>query len=209
MDGVLIHSTRMHMKAWEDYLAPFGLDAGYVNTHMLGKRNDQIVGVMFGEHLSGEEVAAHGAAKERLYRELMAPVFDDHLVKGVQEFIRRAHEQGIPCALGTNAEPANVDFVLESAGLGGLLPVRVDGHQVEHPKPHPDIYLTAAQRLGVSPANCIVFEDSPGGMQAARAAGMHLVALLTTLAEAPEADLAIPDFLDTRLLPWLSSLTLR
>ena len=64
----------------------------------------------------------------------------------------------------------------------------------------------AAGRLGVDPANCVVFEDSPGGMQAARSAGAHLVGLLTTLTEAPSADLAIPDFLDERLLPWISAL---
>jgi beta-phosphoglucomutase-like phosphatase (HAD superfamily) len=57
----------------------------------------------------------------------------------------------------------------------------------------------------VDPANCIIFEDSPGGMKAARAAGARLVAVLTTVCEAPEAKLAIPDFLDERLMPWLMS----
>jgi beta-phosphoglucomutase-like phosphatase (HAD superfamily) len=81
----------------------------------------------------------------------------------------------------------------------------VDGHQVENPKPHPDVYLEAARRLNVDPANCIIFEDSPGGMKAARAAGARLVAVLTTVREAPEAELSIPDFLDKRLMPWLTS----
>jgi sugar-phosphatase len=85
----------------------------------------------------------------------------------------------------------------------------LDGGQVTHPKPDPEIYLEAARRLGVAPAQCVVFEDSPGGMQAARAAGTRLVALLTTLSAAPEADLEIRDFRDDRLLPWLSRLTLR
>jgi sugar-phosphatase len=79
----------------------------------------------------------------------------------------------------------------------------VDGGQVVHPKPHPEVVLKAAAGLGTPAANCVVFEDSPGGMQAARAAGARLVALLTTLADAPLADLAIPDF---NVVPFTSEL---
>ncbi len=76
------------------------------------------------------------------------------------------------------------------------------------PSPTPRSTVTAAQRLGVPPERCVVFEDSPGGMAAARSAGMRLVALLTTLPEAPEADLAIRDFGDERLTEWISGLRL-
>lgn len=204
MDGVLIHSTELHLVAWEKYLAPFGADGSWIRTHMLGKRNDQIVRAVFGEELSEAEVFEHGAAKERLYRELMTPVFEQHLVAGVRPLLEAAAAAGVPCALGTNAEPANVQFVLEGAGLAKFFRTTVDGQQVAHAKPHPEIYLTAAQRLGARPEQCVVFEDSPGGMQAARAAGMRLVALLTTLDAAPAADLAIADFRDPRLAEWLS-----
>jgi beta-phosphoglucomutase len=110
----------------------------------------------------------------------------------------------MPLALGTNAEPLNVDFVLRRAGLDGYFQAIVDGHQVSRPKPDPEVYLEAARRLGVPPADCIVFEDSPGGMAAARAAGARLVALLTTLDEAPAADIAVPDFTSPLLSQWLS-----
>lgn len=208
MDGVLIHSTELHMIAWEKYLAPFGVDGAWIRHNMLGKRNDQIVRVVFGEGLSEEEAFEHGAAKERLYRELMAPVFERHVVKGVRELLAAAADAGVPCALGTNAEPENVEFVLRHSGLKQFFRATVDGFQVPHAKPHPAIYLTAAGRLGVEPRRCVVFEDSPGGMQAARAAGMRLVALLTTLESAPDADLAIGDFEDPKLSPWLSALSL-
>jgi beta-phosphoglucomutase-like phosphatase (HAD superfamily) len=205
MDGVLIHSTELHLQAWEQYLAPFSADVGWIRTQMLGKRNDQIVRKVFGEGLSEAEVFEHGAAKERLYRELMTPVFDEHLVRGLRPLLEAAEQAGVPCALGTNAEPANVQFVLERSGYGKFFRTTVDGQQVEHAKPHPEIYLTAAARLGADPARCVVFEDSPGGMAAARAAGMRLVALLTTLTAAPEADLAIADFEDERLAAWLAA----
>ncbi|WP_321478040.1 HAD family phosphatase [uncultured Paludibaculum sp.] len=206
MDGVIVESTVLHTRAWELYLSRLGVDSKGIMARMLGKRNDQIVRDVFGPDLPESEVFRHGAEKEQLYREMMAPVLQAQLVPGVVEFVRTAHAQGVPCALTTNAEPLNVDFVLGGAGLTDCFQTIVDGHQVSRPKPDPEVYLTATARLGQNPANCVVFEDSPGGMQAARAAGAHLVGLLTTLSDAPLAGLAVPDFLDERLLPWISAL---
>lgn len=209
MDGVLIESTGIHTRAWEQYLARHGIPSAGVMEKMLGKRNDQIVRVLWGPEITEDEVFRHGAEKERLYRELMEPVFEQHVVRGVREFVRAASAAGVPCALATNAEPANVDFVLDRTGLRDCFRAIVDGHQVQRPKPDPEVFLAAAARLGVPPRNCIIFEDSPGGLEAARASGARVVAVLTTLREAPEADLAIRDFLDPSLLPWLSRQTPR
>jgi len=209
MDGVLIESTGVHTAAWEAYLARHGIPSAGVMEKMLGKRNDQIVRVLWGPLITEEEVFRHGADKEQLYREMMAPVFERHIVPGVEGFVRAARSQGVPCALATNAEPANVDFVLDRLGLRHCFQVIVDGHQVRRPKPDPEVYLTAASRLGVAPHNCVIFEDSPGGLQAARASGGRVVAVLTTLKDAREADLAVRDFLDPALEPWLSRQTPR
>jgi hypothetical protein len=95
-----------------------------------------------------------------------------------------------PVGLATNAEPANVDFILDRGGLRAYFRVVVDGHQVQHAKPHPEIYLRAAQLLSAAPRNCIVFEDSFSGVEAARAAGARIVGLRTTHRELPGADLA-------------------
>lgn len=205
MDGVLIDSTRTHTRAWDLYLERLGLRDDNLMARMLGKRNDEIVRALLGDGLSEDEVFEHGAAKEQLYRDLMDPVFDQHVVAGVREFVRRASNRQIPLGLATNAEPRNVEFVLGRSGLVGKFQSVVDGHQVDNPKPSPEIYLESARRLGVSPGNCIIFEDSPGGMKAAASAGARLVAVLTTVSEAPEAQLAIPDFNDARLHPWLRS----
>jgi HAD superfamily hydrolase (TIGR01509 family) len=134
----------------------------------------------------------------------MAPVLEVHYVAGARELLHAAHRQGIPLALATNAEPLNVDFVLDGSNLKPLFSVIVDGHQVAHAKPHPEIFLTAAAHLGVAPGNCIVFEDSPGGFQAALSAGGRVVALLTTEREYRQAALAIADFTDPRLVSWLA-----
>lgn len=204
MDGVLIESTGVHTAAWEEYLKRHGIPSAGVMEKMLGKRNDEIVRVLWGPPITEEEVFRHGAEKERLYREKMAPVFERHVVAGVAEFVRAAIGQGIPCALATNAEPANVDFVLDRLGLRECFAAIVDGHQVRRAKPDPEVYITAAARLGVEPRNCVIFEDSPGGLAAARAAGGRVVAVLTTLKEAPGADFTIRDFRDPPLLSWLS-----
>lgn len=209
MDGVIVHSTALHTKAWEIYLARHGMNSNGVMAKMLGKRNDDIVRLLWGGGLAPAEVARHGADKEELYRQLLSPVFDEHIVGGVREFLAAASRAGVPCALATNAEPANVDFVLDRAGLRQRMLAIVDGHQVLRPKPDPEVFLKAAARLRVDTPNCVIFEDSPGGLAAARASGAHVAAVLTTLSEAPQADIAIRDFHDPRLLPWLSSLTPR
>jgi HAD superfamily hydrolase (TIGR01509 family) len=119
------------------------------------------------------------------------------LVPGVREFLQR--HAGQPVGLATNAEPANVDFILDRGGLRAYFRVVVDGHQVQHPKPHPEIYLRAAGLLSVAPRNCIVFEDSFSGVEAARAAGARIVGVRTTHRELPGADLVIDDFRDPQL----------
>jgi len=132
----------------------------------------------------------------------MAPQFDRQLVPGIASFLGRYDT--IPKALGTNAEPANVDFVLDTAGLRPFFRVIVDGMQVERPKPHPEIYLIGAQRLGVEPSRCVVFEDSPSGIAAARAAGMRVVGITTTADQLEGVELHVRDFYDPQLEPWIN-----
>jgi len=81
----------------------------------------------------------------------------------------------------------------------------VDGHQVHNPKPHPDVYLLAAELLKTAPANCIVFEDSHSGAAAATAAGMRVIGLRTTYVNLPRAVLTIDNFLSGDLEPWLQA----
>jgi len=193
MDGVIVDSNPLHTAAWIEYNRRFGIDAGEsLAERMYGRRNDEIVREFFGPLPSAEEVARHGAAKEELYRKMLEPRLEETLVPGVREFLRR--HAGQPVALATNAEPANVDFILDRAGLRGYFRVVVDGHQVRHPKPHPEIYLRAARLLSVAPRNCIVFEDSFSGVEAARAAGTRIVGVRTTHRELPGSDMEIDDF---------------
>ena len=206
MDGVIIDSTATHTRAWELYLERHGIEQPYIADRMLGKHNNDIVREFFPLHdLTDEDVVRHGASKEALYRELMQPMVDASLVPGVRAFIQR--HAGIPMAVASNAEAANVDFVLDLAGLRHFFRAIANGHDVARPKPAPDIYLRTAQMLDVDPADCIVFEDSATGVAAGHAAGMRVVGLLTSLPSFDNVELAIHNFRDPRLEAWLSTIT--
>jgi beta-phosphoglucomutase family hydrolase len=203
MDGVIIDSNPLHRVAWERYTFRHGVEmTEAMQQRMYGKRNDEIIRGYLGEHLTDDEVFAHGAAKEALYRDIMRPRVSESLVPGIRNFLERHRD--VPMGIATNAEAANVDFVLDAAGLRPFFRVIVDGHQVARPKPHPDIYLAAANSLGASPDDCIVFEDSHAGVASGLSARMRVVGLTTTHDNLSGPALQIPDFLDPALDAWLS-----
>jgi beta-phosphoglucomutase len=204
MDGVIIDSNPQHRLAWEAFNRRCGLETTEdMHRRMYGRRNDQIVRDFFGEQLSENEVAARGFAKEALYREMIAGRIESMLVPGLREFLDRHRDT--PKAVASNAEPANVDFLLDGAGLRPYFRVVVDGHQVTRPKPYPDIFLRAAGLLGVPPAECLVFEDSHSGVEAAQAAGMKIIGLRTTEVNLPGAGLIIDNFTSGDLETWLAA----
>ena len=204
LDGVLVHSMPLHTLAWERYLESLGIHIEDVERRMHGKRNPELVRDLISNELAEDVILEHGAAKERLFREmLMKSELAEHGVPGISEFLERHRE--IPKAIGSNAEPANIDFVLDRFALRQYFPVVVDGFQVSRPKPFPDIYLKGAELLGVAPQSCIVFEDSPTGIEAGRAAGMRVVGVETTPTDFIGVDLHVKDFLDPKLEPWLQA----
>lgn len=204
MDGVLIDSNPTHAEVWIEYLGALGLPYEGIDTWMAGKRNDQIMRILLGEAASEEEVFAHGAAKEALYRERMAVKVEQCLMPGLRPFLASLSE--VPVGLGSNAEPANVSFLLAAARLENCFRAVVDGHQVEHPKPAPDIYLKVAGLLGVAATDCVIFEDSPSGIRAARSAGARVVGVDRAGRQLEGAEISIRDFDDPALRPWLLSL---
>jgi beta-phosphoglucomutase family hydrolase len=204
MDGVIVDSNPVHREAWAAFNRRYGVETtDAMLERMCGRRNDQIVRDFFGGGLPAGEVAARGAAKEELYREMMASRMEEMLVPGLRPFLDLY--RGAPMAVATNAEPENVDFVLDRAGLRPYFRAVVDGHQAIHPKPHPEIYQRAAALLQIAPANCIVLEDSHTGIAAARAAGMRVIGLRTTHGNLPDTDITADNFLTGSLTSWLKA----
>ena len=202
MDGVLVDSNPLHRRVWEVFNRRYGLETTEeMHRQMYGKRNDQIVRDFFGAELAEEEVHRRGADKEILYREMAAEHLETMLVPGIRDFLAEYHY--VPKAIATNAEPENVSFLLDRAKLRPFFEAVVDGHQVEKPKPHPDIYLRAAELLRMAPDECVVFEDSHSGVAAAAAAGMKVIGLTTTHVNLPGTCLTVDNFMSRDLKAWL------
>lgn len=198
LDGVIIDSMPVHMQAWKAYLERHEIAIENLWEQMIGKHNDELVRQFWGP----ETTIDHGAEKEALFREMIDPVFEQYLVPGVVEFIRSSD---LLKAVGSNAERLNIDFTLNRAALNNEFRLIVSGDEVSRPKPDPDVYLKAASLLEVTPADCVVFEDSPTGVAAARAAGMRVVGVDTGRVNLDHVDIRIDDFLDPRLRIWLES----
>ena len=181
MDGTIVDNMAYHTKSWLAFFERRGqtLDADEFFRATAGRQGHEIMSTYMGSHLSKEESAALDFEKESLYRELYGP----HLaaVDGFVDFIARAKEAGIKLAVATAAPPANIDFTLDGLDLRKEFHAIAGAADVARGKPNPDVFLLAAERSGALPANSIVFEDAPLGVEAARRAGMRAVVLTTTL----------------------------
>jgi beta-phosphoglucomutase family hydrolase len=175
MDGVIIDSGAPHYQSWREAFAARG--ASYTEAQFksfFGTRDDFIINTVLGA-VPLEEVEAIANDKERRYRELIrgkAQAF-----AGVMPLLRAMKKGGFRIALGTSAPMANVEAVASQLGLNEYFDAVVCGEDVKEGKPSPEIYLLAAARLGAEPAQCVVFEDSPHGVEAAKRGGMKCVAV--------------------------------
>jgi beta-phosphoglucomutase family hydrolase len=198
LDGTLIDSMPHHGKAWERWHAehrlPFDHDRFFIET--AGRTNSEVISQILPD-ASPEDIAALGEEKERFYREAASRSLE--LIHGFEAFRREARARGLKLAICTAAPPENIAIANARFGLDKLVDTTVSPADGLRGKPHPDIFLEAARRLGIAPEACIVFEDAPLGVEAARRAGMRAVALTTSLqaAEFQSFDnllAAIPDF---------------
>lgn len=181
MDGTIVDNMAFHTKSWITFFERRGrdIDADAFFRTTAGRQGKEIIRSHMGEHLADEEVAVLNHEKEAVYRELYAP----HLkaVAGFEDLIADARSQGIALAVGTAAPPANVAFTLDGLDLRRHFDTIVGATDVPRGKPHPDVFIEAARRCGAAPQDCIVFEDAPLGVEAARRAGMRCVVITTTL----------------------------
>jgi HAD superfamily hydrolase (TIGR01509 family) len=207
LDGTLIDSMPLHERAWAQWFACIGEPLGddpHFFAATAGRSIDEILADRYPRK-SGAERAAMAENREAMYRALAR----QHLqtVAGALPLLARARAQGLKLAVCTAAPPANIAVAFERFGLGALVDAVTSPADGLRGKPHPDIFEEAARRLGIAPERCLVFEDAPLGLEAARRAGMAAVALTTTLgADAfsayPNLITAVRDFnaLDTTLL---------
>lgn len=185
MDGTILDNMRYHTAAWLQVLRELNLPqppAEEWEHRTSGVPNRQI----FREHLkldfSDAEVAQWVERKELLYREHAAGKLIE--VEGFQSYLARIRAGGARVAVATGAGATNIAFNLGALGLSDAFDAIVGADDVQRGKPEPEIFLTSAARLGATPDQCVVFEDAPMGLEAARRAGMRAVGILGLMSEA-------------------------
>ncbi|MET0634810.1 MAG: HAD family phosphatase [Chitinophagaceae bacterium] len=178
LNGTMIDDMNYHEKAWYEIIvnelkAP--LSPEQLKLEMYGK-NEELFERVFGQGIfSAEDIQDISMRKEKKYQSDFLPHLK--LIDGLEDLLAKAKKEGVGLAIGTAAITFNVDYVLDRLNIRQFFPVIIGAEDVAHSKPDPEVFLKAAEGLGVDPSKCIVFEDAPKGIEAAKRAGMKAVGI--------------------------------
>jgi len=180
LNGTMIDDMSYHADAWHDLLnndLKRNFSRGEVEEQMYGK-NSEVLTRLFGKRkFSPMRMDELSYEKEKRYQQAYRPHLA--LINGLDAFMRKAKQHGIAMGIGSAAIPFNIDFVLDNLQIRDYFTAIVSADDVDVSKPDPETFLKAARLLQVKPAECIVFEDAPKGVEAAQNAGMKSVVLTT------------------------------
>lgn len=179
-DGVIIDSSRQHEVSWDMIAAEIGreLPEDFFKKSF-GMKNSHIISKMLEWADKQDEINRLGDRKEELYREIIVKEGIEPLA-GVREFLESLKENNIPCAIASSTPRENIDCIIDTLGFGEYFSEIISAEDVLRGKPDPEVFLLAGAHLGFPPERCVVFEDAHVGIEAARAAGMKVVAVETT-----------------------------
>jgi len=192
MDGVIADTGPYHYRAWRGVLSGYGVTLSETEfKRTFGRNNDAIIRELLGKDVSPATVAAVARDKEIAFRDIARSRLEPSA--GVKELHRALKAAGYKMALASSAPPENIRLVLEVLGLEDGFDAVVGDDEVSRGKPDPEVFIKAAAKLGVAPAQALVIEDATGGVSAARAAGMRCLAVTATHPRAAlnEADLVV------------------
>lgn len=179
-DGVIVDSSDLHLKSWEALANELKLQLP--NDHFekgFGKRNETIIPQILGWSKDPAQINHWGKRKEEIYREL-GNKDGIKLARGSKDFLTQIFSSTFRCSIGTSTERKNVELAIRQHDLSQYFLGAACSEDVSKGKPDPEVFLKAAKILSITPKNCVVFEDSPHGIEAAIRAGMKTVALTTT-----------------------------
>lgn len=196
MDGVICHTNPFHAKAFERFFDKYNIPytEKEFEEHMYGKHNSYIMTHFFKRVIEGTELKELEDEKESLFREIyqqdVVPL-PDYL-----SFLDDLKSNGFKTAVATSAPLANLKLIVDTLDIGGKMESLLASEDVNLHKPHPEVYLKSADKLGIQPSECVVFEDSYSGVTAALNAGMKVVGVLSShqKEDLPPCSLYIHDY---------------
>lgn len=204
LDGTLLDSREYHWLSWREALAAEGIPLERPQFDaMFGQRNDITLRAWLDPTTPEADIVRIAGAKELRYRRLVR-TRGIELLPGVETWLARLAAAGWRQALATSAPRANVDAILEVLGISPYFAAVVAAEDVARGKPEPDVFLAAARALAAPVYRCVVVEDAPAGVEAARRAGMRCIGVGPQHAALP-ADLTVPSLtaLDEDAFEWV------
>jgi beta-phosphoglucomutase len=200
LDGTIIDNNSFHRNAWISYLEKQGrhVSKEEYNRQFNGRTNKDVIEYLFQRKMTDEEVLPFALEKEAIYRNIYQPHIQP--VPGLLELLADLQDLNIPMAIATSGIQVNIDFMFEHVPVKKYFSAVINSSHIKKGKPDPEIFIKAAEAMNVIPEKCLVFEDAVVGIDAARSAGMKVIAVSTTHPpdELKEADLVIRDFNDLR-----------
>jgi len=195
LDGVVVDTAKYHFIAWKALARELGFDFTLAdNERLKGVSRMQSLDILLeigGKQFTQSEKIAMAEKKNTLYVSYIEKMSPEETLPGVEKFLQELRKRGLKTALGSASK--NAPLILERIGLAGWFDVIVDGNSISEAKPNPEVFLKGAEKLGVMPEHCVVFEDAIAGVEAARNANMYCVGI-----GEPQnlglADLVIPGF---------------
>ncbi|WP_437664661.1 HAD family hydrolase [Sorangium sp. So ce1182] len=175
LDGTLVDSSELHFTAWREALAAEGRSYDHADHDaVFGMRNDDLLRRLIGPEIPQPEIARIAGAKERHYRKLVAESGIEPL-PGVRAWLGALPRSGFRMAIASSAPRENLDVILAATGLTGVFDAVISSEEVSHGKPHPAVFLRAAESVGAPPDRCVVVEDAPAGVLAGKRGGMKVI----------------------------------
>jgi beta-phosphoglucomutase len=198
LDGTILDSREAHWLAWRTYTEGLGKPVSYqFFNDTFGFRNEVILRLHLGEDLTGAQVERMAHEKETLYRQALRQGRIEAL-PGVREWLAAFRAAGWRQALASMAPRDNIAVTLEGLDIGDLFDAIVASEDVRQGKPDPEVFLRAAEMVGVAPARCVVIEDSPQGVEAAGRAGIRCIAVGAQAGQLG-ADIALASLADAKV----------
>lgn len=178
-NGTLTDDTQNHIQAWMGVVGKYGktIDYDEMKANWYGS-NEEMLERIFPKRFDIAQKKAIGQEKETLYRNVFASKLEP--ISGLVPFLVHCKNKGKLLAVGSSAASPFLDYALRILGIRPFFDVIISGDDVSKGKPHPETFLKCAEILGIPPHDCVVFEDTPKGVSAAKSANMQAIALLTT-----------------------------